>query len=445
MKRALALMLMLCVLLPQTAQAAVTYYVEVTVSDETGRSVSGESSHYASRQEPLAAAVVGIIAEKYEELETVFAKTGLRGIVDQGIDAFYGGDEAWAKYVDQYNDDVQGSFKDTLKDVKSTYQALTVDRENRLTYVDEGVTYTVTVTLRQWGRKEDKHDVTIKAQESGEGGQVTSSHKKAEEKDDVVITVVPKEGYIVNRVTAVSEKGERVRVMFTAENVYTFVMPDGDVEVAVTYIKAPTDPEKTGVARRLVTDERIAYLQGLNDGLFHGEKSITRAEVAMVFYRLLRTVEPTEAAPFADVPAGAWYAEAVNTLASLGIVKGMSDTEFAPNAPITRAQFVAICARFADTQVSGHTFADVSGDHWAKDYISTAAAFGWVNGVSDTEFAPDRSITRAEAAAIVNRVLARSADRGYIDSLTELRYEDVQSAHWAWYDINEASMGKLPR
>ena len=71
-KRALALMLMLCIMLPQTAQAAVTYYVEVSISDETGKAVTGESSHYATRQEPLAAAVVGIIADKYEELETVF-------------------------------------------------------------------------------------------------------------------------------------------------------------------------------------------------------------------------------------------------------------------------------------------------------------------------------------------------------------------------------------
>ena len=131
--KALALLMVLCLVLPGTAMAASTYYIEVTVSDETGKTVTGESSHYATLQEPLAAAVVDVIHTQYEQLETVFAKTGLRGIVDSGLEAFAGGKDAWGAYVDDYYDSVQEEFKDVLKDVSSTYADLTEDRENVIT------------------------------------------------------------------------------------------------------------------------------------------------------------------------------------------------------------------------------------------------------------------------------------------------------------------------
>ena len=134
--KALALLMVLCLVLPGTAMAASTYYIEVTVSDETGKTVTGESSHYATLQEPLAAAVVDVIHTEYENLETVFARTGLRGIVDSGLDAFAAGKEAWGKYVDKYYDSVQESFKDTLKDVTSTYADLSVNEENVVTWAD---------------------------------------------------------------------------------------------------------------------------------------------------------------------------------------------------------------------------------------------------------------------------------------------------------------------
>ena len=443
MKRALAMMLMLCMVLSQTAFAATTYYIEVSISDESGKTVTGESSHYATRQEPLAAAVVDVIHTQYEELETVFAKTGLRGIVDSGLEAFAAGKDAWGEYVDEYYGSVKEEFKDVLKDVTSTYADMTVNEENVLTWTDEDddMGYTVTITLRSYTT--GTADYTVKV---GEGkGTVTLSRARADAGKTITINADPAEGYMVNRVTAVTESGVQLTVTALSGLAYTFTMPKGNVTVHVTYKLAPKDPAETGVADKLITDERIAYMQGKDDGLFHPEQSITRAEVAMIFYRLLRTVEPTETAPFTDVAAEQWYATAVNTLADIDIIKGMTATSYEPGTPITRAQFVTICTRFAEVIVTGHTFEDVDEDYWAKDYISTAASFGWVTGVTEELFAPDRSITRAEAATMVNRVLGRIADRAYIDSLTEQRYPDVNETNWAWYDINEASQGKLVR
>lgn len=442
--RALALMLMLCMLLPQTALAYTTYYIEVQISDEDGKSVRGESSHYGTLATPLATEVVGIVVDKYDELAAVFAKTGLRGIVDTGIEAFNGGDTAWSEYVDTHYEDADGAFKDTLMDKSSTYADLTVNRQNVLTYVDGdgGMTYTATITLRTYSNDDDSDNYTVTVEpESRDHATVNKTAANAGEK--ITITASAEEGWIVNQVKVTDKSGNLIAVTAVSGSVYTFVMPKSSVTVEVTTKLQPADPGKTGVDQVLRT-EKITYMQGKDDGLFHPQASITRAEVATVFYRLLKDADVAHGAPFTDVNEGAWYAEAVNTLAALGVVKGMTEDTFAPDQPITRAQFVAICARFASASAAGRTFADVPADHWAKDYISTAASYGWVNGISDTEFAPDRAITRAEAAAMVNRALARIPDRGYIDAQPQ-RYGDVTKSNWAWYDINEASFGELPR
>lgn len=441
--KAMALLLVLCMVLPCSAMAATTYYIEVAVSDENGRTVTGESSHYATLQEPLAAAVVDVIHTEYENLETVFARTGLRGIVDSGLDAFAAGKEAWGKYVDKYYDSVQESFKDTLKDVTSTYADLSVNEENVVTWADgkDGMRYTVTITLRAYSVGSTGYRIRV-----GEGkGTVTTSRSRVSDGAAVIINTNPEEGYIVNRVTVVSDGGKTVAVKADSNLAYRFTMPKDDVTVNVTYMKAPMAPEKTGVSQKLITDDRIAYMQGRPDGDFDHGMTITRAEVAMIFYRLLRTVGSVGEASFGDVSADAWYAIAVNTLADIGVIQGMDADTFAPNIPITRAQFVAICSRFATITLEGKCFEDVPESHWAEDYISTAASFGWVNGVSDTVFAPDRPITRAETAAMVNRVLGRVPDRSAIDTLEESRYPDVEKLNWAWYDINEASLGRISR
>ena len=148
---------------------------------------------------------------------------------------------------------------------------------------------------------------------------------------------------------------------------------------------------------------------------------------------------------FSDVAPDAWYADAVHTLAALGIIKGMTEYTFAPNEPITRAQFMAICARFTKVSAEGDEFVDVPETHWAHDYISTASAFGWISGVGDGKFAPNDRVSRAATSVIVNRMLGRVPDRAAIDSTGVQRYGDVTGSFWAWYDINEASTGVLPR
>ena len=140
--------------------------------------------------------------------------------------------------------------------------------------------------------------------------------------------------------------------------------------------------ERTGVPDRLNGDEHFAYIIGRDDGLVHPEATITRAEVATIFFRLLtdeaRAEYLTETSPFHDVAPDAWYATAVATMEAMGIVEGRAPAVFDPDAPITRGEFAAIAARFDSAPYDGaDRFTDIGG-HWAAEYINQAAVrAGW--------------------------------------------------------------------
>ena len=204
----------------------------------------------------------------------------------------------------------------------------------------------------------------------------------------------------------------------------------------------PADPDDTGVSDLLNTEDHIQYLFGYPDGTFGPENNMTRAEVAQMFYNLLLNQNVTVTVSFADVSADAWYAQAVNALASLGIVQGVGDGMFAPERTITRAEFTVIAMRFAELPTGGtNPFSDVRTSDWFYAQVVGAAQYGWITGYTNGTFGPNNTITRAEVTAIVNRMLSRSADEDFVDdNAAELvRFNDVSDTYWAYYDIMEAT------
>ena len=201
--------------------------------------------------------------------------------------------------------------------------------------------------------------------------------------------------------------------------------------------------ERTGVPERLNGDDHFAYIIGRDDGLVHPEATITRAEVATIFFRLLtdeaRAEYLTETSPFHDVAPDAWYATAVATMEAMGIVEGRAPAVFDPDAPITRGEFAAIAARFDSAPYDGaDRFTDIGG-HWAAEYINQAAVKGWVEGQPDGSFAPDRSISRAEAMTLVNRVLGRLPETA--DDLLDgmITWPDNPPGAWYYLAVQEAT------
>ncbi|MCI7159156.1 MAG: S-layer homology domain-containing protein [Flintibacter sp.] len=201
-------------------------------------------------------------------------------------------------------------------------------------------------------------------------------------------------------------------------------------------------PDDTGVSKWLETDEHNAFLSGYPDGSFQADKNMTRAEVAQMFYSLLLDKNVTITKSFSDVPTDAWYAKAVNTLSSLGMLGGYPDGTFRPDAPITRAEFAAIALAFAyDPASASCSYTDVSANAWYYTYVAQATTYGWIGGYPDGSFRPNNSITRAEVAVIVNNMLGRDADESYINRNADelVSFVDLSKTHWAYYTIMEST------
>ena len=197
--------------------------------------------------------------------------------------------------------------------------------------------------------------------------------------------------------------------------------------------RKPTVTIPDDVPTGLNGDDHYAYIVGYPDSTVRPQNGITRAEVATIFFRLLtdetRNANSTKSNSYSDVAAGAWYNHAVSTLSAMGIVKGDSHGKFNPNAPITRAEFAAIAARFDDkANTTAVDFSDIA-SHWAKDEISAAANNGWINGYTDGTFRPNNKITRAEAMTLVNRVLKRLPETA----------EDLHNDMIKWSDNSDTS------
>ena len=197
-----------------------------------------------------------------------------------------------------------------------------------------------------------------------------------------------------------------------------------------------------GTGLPLNTEDHFAYMSGYPDGTYHPDAGITRGEVAQMLYNLLLNTSHGNSVGFSDVSSGAWYYEAVITLADMGVISGYTDGSFRPAAPITRAEFVTMLSKFTGVDSGNISFSDVSEGHWAYGYIVSAATKGWIGGYANGTFRPGQNITRAEAARVTNVLLGRSADENYVDANPEINiFSDVKTGHWAYYEIMEATVG----
>lgn len=204
----------------------------------------------------------------------------------------------------------------------------------------------------------------------------------------------------------------------------------------------PANPDDTGVSDWLNTKDHLAYLAGYPGGTFGPDQNMTRAEAAQMFYNLLLEKDVEITVEFEDVPADAWYAKPVNTLASLGILSGVGNGRFDPERSITRAEFTVIAMKFANTSGGGvNIFSDVNEDDWFYSAVVDSTQYGWINGYPDGTFRPEATISRAEVTVIVNHMLGRAADRPYVIAHEEElnTFGDVNRGHWGYFHIAEAT------
>lgn len=257
-------------------------------------------------------------------------------------------------------------------------------------------------------------------------------------------------GYDVSDINSVVP--EKVTIEKTANGIKFHVEPGSFSPFALVWEEAavtppvtpsePADPDDTGVSDLLDTENHNQYLFGYPEGTFGPDQNMTRAEVAQMFYNLLVDKNVAITASFEDVPADAWYAKSVNTLASMGIISGVGENRFEPERSITRAEFTSMAMKFTKGALDGtNVFSDVRSGDWFYEAVVGSIQYGWIEGYEDGTFRPENRITRVEVTSIVNKMLGRFADRefvaGHADELNS--FSDVTSTHWGYYHIVEAT------
>lgn len=224
-------------------------------------------------------------------------------------------------------------------------------------------------------------------------------------------------------------------------------------ELAFIAVKCPSDGYNpvspilaalNKTAPKLNTREHFAYVQGYPDGTVRPSGSVTRAETAAILFRLMdassRSLYYSTAAGFRDVDSTKWYNTYVATLNNAGVITDSRDGYFRPDAAITRAELAAMLAQFAEQKSAAIYFSDVSSGYWAAKAIALTADLGWINGYPDGTFGPDKTVTRAELMAMINRATGR-APKSADALLTGMKTwkDNANTGVWYYLDVQEAT------
>lgn len=180
-----------------------------------------------------------------------------------------------------------------------------------------------------------------------------------------------------------------------------------------------------------------AYIQGYPDATFRPDQSISRAEMAMILYRIDAGAasDDVKTRRFSDIASTHWAFDAIHEASARAWMQGLPDGSFAPGQPITRAEMAVVVSRWSGLQGGEAAgFADTAG-HWAEQDIARVHAAGLLQGYPDGTFRPQQALTRAEAVTLINSMLERD-DKTW----TRSSWSDVPTTHWAFQDIEEASV-----
>lgn len=333
-------------------------------------------------------------------------------------------------------------------------KTVTIHAGSRSNYTFIGWTTSSGVTFANAAKADTTFKMPAKAVEVTANWKYTGSDSDNDKDDDYTLKYVTNGGKVISSETKsrswvkdYEDLPTPIRSGYRFEGWYydtrlTDKVTD-DVKVNKTVVTLYARWSSSETPGMLNDEDHFAYVQGYSDGNVHPHGLISRAETTTIFFRLLtdevRDDNLLTSNTYTDVTNDYWANTAISTMTGLGIVQGRSATTFDPKAPITRAQFAAICARF-DTGVSSgsRTFSDISG-HWAEKYIERAAELGWIQGFADGTFRPDTYITRAQAMTMINRVLNRTPEDEE-DLLEGMKvWPDCNPGDWFYLAVQEAT------
>lgn len=291
------------------------------------------------------------------------------------------------------------------------------------TAVTEDTTFDAAATLyAQWEQESSSGDsdsgdtdgdylITV---DRVSGGTLRVNPGRADKGDTVTITVTPKSGYELKKLTVTDSRGDAVETRSAGEGRYTFVMPGSRVNVSASFARAE-EPEKlpfTDVSNSAYYYDAVLWAaeEGITSGVtgstFAPGRGCTRAQLVTFLWRANGSPEPASREnPFTDVSSSAYYYDAVLWAVEKGITTGVTGSTFAPDALCTRGQAAVLLWRANGApQVSQeHPFRDVAEDAYYEDAVSWAVHGGVTQGTTGSTFAPDETCTRAQIVTFLYR------------------------------------------
>ena len=262
-----------------------------------------------------------------------------------------------------------------------------------------------------------EHAVTVS---EWDHGSVDVTPKRADKGDTVTITVKPDKGYELDELTVTDKGGNTIKIKDKGDGKFTFTMPGSKVTVEASFKQIDAEPEVPAFAdvpADAYYADAVAWAvkEGITSGTsattFTPNASCTRAQMVTFLWRANGSPVVNYAMSFTDVPADAYYAEAVRWAVSEGITTGTTATTFSPNATLTRAQAVTFIYRNVQAQGGGFTgswmfpcpFTDVPADAYYFESVQWCAMKNITSGTSATTFSPDATCTRVQIVTFMYR------------------------------------------
>ena len=246
-----------------------------------------------------------------------------------------------------------------------------------------------------------------------ENGAIAVSPKSASKGDTVTITAAPGKDYELGGIKVIDQNGREVKLTDKGGGKYTFVMPAGEVTIKADFTAQTADSIFADVPADAYYYEAVKWAAdkgitgGIGDSLFAPNQSCTRAQIVTFLWRAAGSPEPSALSDFTDVPSDKYYARAVAWAVENGVTNGMTDTTFGPDETCTRAHGVTFLSRAAkaNTASGNSNFADVDANAYYASAVKWAVDNGITNGISSSLFGPDSSCTRAQIVTFIYRCM----------------------------------------
>ena len=329
-----------------------SYYCPVTVGNAEGV-ITGGSFYGPVTVKNISNGTPAYISGGtfYDKLKGAYAETdySIRGHEVTYMD----GEDVYAMQV------VNGKASAPDTPVKSGYRFVGWYNGNAKWDFDTPVTENLTLTAK-WEKihtsapSAPRYDVAVS---DGAHGSVTVSPKSASKGSTVTVTVTPDKGYALETLTVTDKNGSTLDLTDRGNGKYTFTMPSGPVTVAATFMDDNTMlnffvdvPAGAYYYDAVLWAAEGGIVTGTDAVHFSPDASCTRAQLVTFLWRAAGSPAVNYAMNFTDVDSGAYYAEAVRWAASEKIVEGTTAETFAPDAAVTRAQMVTMLYRFAKAQ-----------------------------------------------------------------------------------------------